>query len=74
MAADGDETASLSLEVTWHGRGPLLELLLAPMMSSLTFAEGCSVCPGQKPAQGRELTRRSPGAPYSAPGRAGQPH
>ena len=39
MAADGDETASLSLEVTWHGRGPLLELLLAPMMSSLTFAE-----------------------------------
>ena len=39
MAADGDETASLSLEVTWHRRGPLLELLLAPMMSSLTFEE-----------------------------------
>ena len=39
MAADGDETASLSLEVTQHGRGPLLELLLVPMMSSLTFAE-----------------------------------
>ena len=39
MAADGDETASLSLEVTQHGRGPLLELLLAPVMSSLTFAE-----------------------------------
>ena len=39
MAADRDETASLSLEVTWHGRGPLLELLLAPMMSSLTFTE-----------------------------------
>ena len=39
MATDGDETASLSLEVTRHGRGPLLELLLAPMMSSLTFEE-----------------------------------
>ena len=39
MAADRDETASLSLEVAWHGRGPLLELLLAPMMSSLTFME-----------------------------------
>ena len=39
MATDGDETASLSLEATRHGRGPLLELLLAPMMSSLTFME-----------------------------------
>ena len=39
MAADGDETASLSLEATQHGRAPLLELLLAPMMSSLTFME-----------------------------------
>ena len=39
MAADRDETASLSLEATRHGRGPLLELLLAPMTSSLTFAE-----------------------------------
>ena len=39
MAADGDETASLSLEAARHGRGPLLELLLAPMMSSLTFVE-----------------------------------
>ena len=39
MAADEDETASLSLEVTQHSRGPLLELLLAPMMSSLTFEE-----------------------------------
>ena len=39
MAADGDETASLSLEATQHRRGPLLELLLGPMMSSLTFTE-----------------------------------
>ena len=39
MAADGDETASFSLEVARHGRGPLLDLLLAPMTSSLTFAE-----------------------------------
>ena len=39
MAANGDETASLSLEAARHGRGPLLELLLAPMTSSLTFME-----------------------------------
>ena len=39
MAADRDETASLSLEVTRHGRGPLLELFLALMMSNLTFTE-----------------------------------
>ena len=39
MVADGDETASQTLEVTRHGRGPLLDLLLAPMMSSLTFTE-----------------------------------
>ena len=70
MAADGDETASLSLEVTRHSRGPLLELLLAPMMSSLTFAEVVE-CPGRKPAQGRELARRSPGVPCSAPEGAG---
>ena len=37
MAADGDMTASQSLGVTRHGKGPLLELLLAPMMSSLMF-------------------------------------
>ena len=39
MAADGDETVSQTLEVARHGRGPLLDLLLAPMMSSLTYAE-----------------------------------
>ena len=39
MAADRDETASLFLEATQHERGPLLELLLAPMTSSLTFME-----------------------------------
>ena len=39
MVADRDETASQSLEVTWLGRGPLLDLLLAPMTSSLTFPE-----------------------------------
>ena len=39
MVTEGDGTASQSLEVTWHGRGPLLDLLLAPMMSSLTFME-----------------------------------
>ena len=39
MVAKGDETASQTLEVTWHSRGPLLDLLQAPMMSSLTFVE-----------------------------------
>ena len=39
MATDGDETASLSLEATWHGMGPLLELLLAQRTSSLTLVE-----------------------------------
>ena len=39
MAADGDETASLSLEAAWHGMGPLLELLLTQRTSSLTLAE-----------------------------------
>ena len=39
MVADGDETASSSLEVARHGRGPLLELFLTSMMSSLTFEE-----------------------------------
>ena len=39
MATDGDEAASLSLKATQHGRGPLLELLLAPMTSSLTLTE-----------------------------------
>ena len=37
MAAAEDGTASLSLDVAWHGRGPLLEFLLAPKTSSLTF-------------------------------------
>ena len=39
MLAVGDGIASQTLEVKQHGRGPLLDLLLAPMMSSLTFAE-----------------------------------
>ena len=39
MAAAGDGVASYSLEVTWHGRGPLVEFLLAPQISSLMFEE-----------------------------------
>ena len=39
MAATGDGEASYSLEVTWHSRGPLVEFLLAPQASSLTFEE-----------------------------------
>ena len=39
MAATGDGTASYSLDATRHGRGPLLEFLLALQASSLTFEE-----------------------------------
>ena len=39
MATAGDGMASYSLDTTWHGRGPLLEFLLAPQASSLTFKE-----------------------------------
>ena len=39
MAAAGDGVASYSLDVTWHGRGPLLKFVLAPQTSSLTFEE-----------------------------------
>ena len=39
MATTGDGEASHSLEVAQHGRGPLVEFLLAPQASSLTFEE-----------------------------------
>ena len=39
MATTGDGEASYSLEVTQHGRGPLVEFLLSPQASSLTFEE-----------------------------------
>ena len=39
MVAEGDQIASQTLEATRHRRGPLLDLLLAPMMGSLTFVE-----------------------------------
>ena len=39
MAAAGDGMASYSLDAAWHGRGPLLEFLLALQASSLTFEE-----------------------------------
>ena len=39
MAAEGDEIASQTLEATQHRKGPLLDLLLAPMTGSLTFLE-----------------------------------
>ena len=39
MAAAGDGMASSSLDATRHSRGPLLEFLLAPQTSSLTFEE-----------------------------------
>ena len=39
MAASGDGEASYSLEIAWHGRGPLVGFLLAPQASSLMFEE-----------------------------------
>ena len=39
MAVEGDQIASQTLEATRHRRAPLVDLLLAPMMGSLTFAE-----------------------------------
>ena len=39
MAATGDRMASYSLDTTRHGSGPLLEFLLSPQASSLTFEE-----------------------------------
>ena len=39
MAATGDRVASYSLDTTRHGRGPLLEFLLTPQASNLTFEE-----------------------------------
>ena len=39
MATAGDRTASYSLDAARHGRGPLLEFLLTPWASNLTFEE-----------------------------------
>ena len=39
MAVTGDKTASSFLDIAQHGRGPLLEFLLALQASSLTFEE-----------------------------------
>ena len=39
MAVEGDEIASQTLEAARHRKGPLLDLLLAPMTGSVTFAE-----------------------------------
>ena len=46
MAAAGDRMASCSLDATRHCRGPLLEFLLTPQVSSLTFEEVlvCILC------------------------------
>ena len=36
---EGDQIASQTLEATRHRKGPLVDLLLAPMMGNLTFTE-----------------------------------
>ena len=37
--AEKDQIASQTLEAARHKKGPLVDLLLAPMMGNLTFAE-----------------------------------
>ena len=39
MSARGDGMASQTLEAMRHSQGPLLDLFLTPLMSSLTFKE-----------------------------------
>ena len=39
MAVEGDQIASQTLEASQHRKGPLVDLLLAPMTGNLTFAE-----------------------------------
>ena len=39
MLVRGDGMASQTLEAMWHSQGPLLDLFLTPMMSSLIFKE-----------------------------------
>ena len=47
MAAAGDRRASYSLDASKHSRGPLLEFLLAPQASNLTFEEVVHRVPGE---------------------------
>ena len=37
--AEKDQITSQTLEAAQHQKGPLMDLLLAPMMGNLTFAE-----------------------------------
>ena len=39
MAVEGDQIASQTLEASRHRKGPLVDLLLAPMTGNLTFTE-----------------------------------
>ena len=39
MVVEGDQIASRTLQAAQHRKGPLVDLLLAPMTGSLTFAE-----------------------------------
>ena len=70
MAAAGDGMASLSLDVTQHGRGPLLEFLLAPQASSLTFEEVIQRVLAENRYKTREFTGQHPEAPGLVPKRA----
>ena len=72
MATAGDGTAFYSLDVTQHGRGPLLEFLLAPQGSSLTFEEVIHWVLAENWYK-IEFTGPRPGALGSAPKRAQGP-
>ena len=71
MAAAEDGTASLSLDVTQHGRGPLLEFLLALKISSLTFEEVIQWVLAEN--RYREFTEQRPEAPGLTLKRAQRP-
>ena len=47
MAVEGDEIVSQTSEATQHRKGPVLDLLLAPMMGSLTFTEVVDCVPDE---------------------------
>ena len=73
VAAAGDRTASYSLDATRHGGGPLLEFLLAPRASNLTFEEVVCWVLAENWDKVGELTGQCSEALGSAPRGAGGP-
>ena len=73
MATAGGRMASYSLDAARHGRGPLLEFLLAPRASNLMFEEVVDWVLVEIPIQDRELAGQHSGALGSALRGAGGP-